>query len=109
MFPAVFVCSERRRGRLCVALPAGEVEDLQAKLGGEKLPHLLPTVCRSLRGHQAEVPPQLPGHLQGTNTSWFDSLTGMKVHDGGVVRLKISEFSEKDDTLHTFIRELSNK
>lgn len=68
-FLSVVVWSECGRGRLCVSLPAGEVEDLQTKLRGEELPHLLPTLCRGHRGHQAEVPPQLPGHFQGTDTS----------------------------------------
>lgn len=59
------VPSERRGGRLCVALPAGEVEDLQAELRGAELPHLLPAVRRSAGGHPPEVPPEFPGHVQG--------------------------------------------
>lgn len=67
--------SERRRGRLRVALPAGEVEDLSAEPRGEELPHLLPAVCRSSRRHPAEVSPQLSGHVPGTDIKIFIILT----------------------------------
>lgn len=52
-------------GRLRVPLPAGEIQDLPAEPGGEELPHLLPAVCWSLRGHQDQVPPGITRHLQG--------------------------------------------
>lgn len=58
--------AERRRGRIRVSLPAGEVEDLHTESRGEKLPHLLPSVRRRARGNPAEVSPGLPRHLQGT-------------------------------------------
>lgn len=52
-------------GRLRVPLPAGEIQDLPAEPGGEELPHLLPAVCWSLRGHQDQVPPGITRRLQG--------------------------------------------
>lgn len=58
--------AERRRGRIRVSLPTGEVEDLHTESRGEKLPHLLPSVRRRARGNPAEVSPGLPRHLQGT-------------------------------------------
>ena len=56
-------------------------------------------MCRSLGGHQAEVPPQLPGHLQGTDTSQFifNSLT-CTTHVGWTHRNRsVTQMAQMDD------------
>lgn len=59
------VSSERRRGRLRLSLPAGEVEDLRAEQRREELPHLLQAVRRRVGGAEAEAAPGLSGQFQG--------------------------------------------
>lgn len=51
--------SERSRGWIRLSLPAGEVQDLRAEQRREELPHLLPAVCRSVGGAEAEAAPGL--------------------------------------------------